>query len=200
MMSGRALNRRNIHEKQAIACLRGRGDFELRHVADDRQAFARLSALARGRGLTIFPPGARFISDGEVALLADLAAAQRLAGRAYVGGDEQDRAALLQCAAILREAGICLPMAVLQSAAPGRARGKIQTAKDRPMTGMARNRALSLVRAREIASTHDFAEAGVSRQSVSRFCKDGLIQRVRHGWYRAAPLLPRNASAARLHG
>ncbi|WP_416464882.1 type IV toxin-antitoxin system AbiEi family antitoxin domain-containing protein [Sphingomonas sp. VDB2] len=65
---------------------------------------------------------------------------------------------------------------------------------------MARNRALSLVRAREIASTHDFAEAGVSRQSVSRFCKDGLIQRVRHGWYRAAPLLPRNASAARLHG
>lgn len=115
MISGRALNRRNVHEKQAIACLRGGGDVALHDVADGRQAFARLVTLARRRGLAIFPPGARFVSDGEIALVSH------------------------------------------------------------------------------------FAKVGVSRQSVSRLCKDGLVQRIRHGWYRTALHPPRTPSIAPPH-
>ncbi|MGE6694263.1 type IV toxin-antitoxin system AbiEi family antitoxin domain-containing protein [Sphingobium limneticum] len=71
----------------------------------------------------------------------------------------------------------------------------LSAVKNRAAGGVVRARALSLVRARNVASTDDFAKVGVSRQSVSRLCKDGLIQRVRHGWYRAA----HHAADARLN-
>ncbi|MFD2428097.1 type IV toxin-antitoxin system AbiEi family antitoxin domain-containing protein [Sphingobium scionense] len=35
----------------------------------------------------------------------------------------------------------------------------------------------------------------MSRQYVSRLCKEGHLLRVRHGWYRAAPI----AAEMRLH-
>ncbi|NWK99031.1 hypothetical protein DM806_25915 [Sphingobium lactosutens] len=200
MKSGRALNRRNVHEKQVIAYLRGSGAFELRNVTDGRQAFASLIAFARNRGVAIFPPGARFISDGEVELLANLAAAQRQAGRAFVDVDEQEFEALLRCATVLLEAGIRLPMAGLQCVALGLPESeKMLFTRDRPATGIARARALSLVRSREVASTNEFFRIGVSRQYVSRLCKDGLIQRIRHGWYRAMPIPPRGPSDPYLH-
>lgn len=199
-MSARALNRRNIHERQAIACLRGGDGFEWHHSGYSPDGLDRLVAMARRRGLVIFPPGTRFVSDGEIELLANLAAAQRQAGRAFINVDSQEFAALLHCATLLRDAGTKLPMAVLQSVAFRLPHvHTLQSVKGRAADGVVRARALSLVHARNVASTDDFAKVGVSRQSVSRFCKNGLIQRVRHGWYRAAPRASHNAADARLN-
>jgi len=196
MISALALNRRNIHEKQAIACLRGGNDFERHSNANSPDGFDRLVAMACRRGLVIFPPGTRFVSDGEIELLANLAAAQRQAGRAFINVDSQEFAALLHCATLLRDAGNKLPMAVLQSVAFRLQHAHtLPSVKNRAADGVVRARALSLVRARNVARSNDFAKFGVSRQSVSRLCKDGLIQRVRHGWYRAA----HHAADARLN-
>ncbi|MFD1103833.1 type IV toxin-antitoxin system AbiEi family antitoxin domain-containing protein [Sphingobium olei] len=201
MISSRSLNRRNVHERQVIACLRGPGSSELRNIADGQRAFASLVTLARHRGVTIFPPDARFISDGEIELLANLAAAQRQACRTFATIDVNEFNALLQCAMVLRDAGIWLPMAGLHGMAAVRPAHAERTERPegRFVTGIARARALSLVRSREVASTDEFVQIGVSRQYVSQLCKDGYIQRVRHGWYRAAPSLPRGAYRTHLH-
>lgn len=187
MISARALSRRNIHEKQVIALLRG-GTCALRHRPDVSKAFDRLASMARLCGLTIFPPDSRFVSDGEVELLSNLAAAQRLTGRPSITMDDRGLATLLPCSALLCEMGIRLPVAALQTAAsPPIGRQLALSARDHAANGMVRARALSFVRTCAVASTDDFARIGVSRQSVSRLCRDGLIQRIRHGWYRAAP-------------
>ena len=60
MNSRRALRRRNLPEKQIVACQRGIGERELRPVADGQHAFATLVAMA-GR-------------HGKVTLLANRAA------------------------------------------------------------------------------------------------------------------------------
>jgi hypothetical protein len=155
MKFGRILARRNVHERQVIACLRGNCAFELRDIPDAKDAFSNLADIARQRGAVIFASESPFVGDTEIEILTPAGSSRRRIG----GGT---------------------------------------FASHRFAKGEAvRARALSLARTREVASTEEFAAIGVSRQYVSRLCKDGYLQRVRYGWYRAAPVSDRGFAAHR---
>lgn len=197
MKSGHILARRNVHERQVIACLRGGLTFELRDIPDAKDAFSNLADMAQRRGAVIFARESPFVGDAEIEILTRIAAAQRLGRRAPSHGGGMECDALLRCAMVLREAGIWLPLAA--SAGGSRRqpeRGAL--ARHRFAKGEAvRARALSLARSRQVASTEEFAAVGVSRQYVSQLCKNGYLERVRYGWYRAAPVSDRGFAADR---
>lgn len=183
---GRMLARRNIHERQVIACLRGRDAVDLWNIHDAR-AFTDLSTIAKCQGVAIFSVESPFVSEGEILLLTQIATTQRLHGRALIQADTSLCNALFRCAVALKDAGIWLPRATLAEVASVSSSNPENLPMQFGRHGMARARALSLVRSREAASTEEFLSIGISRQYVSRLCKDGYLQRVRHGWYRAAP-------------
>lgn len=187
----RLLARRTAPERQVIAALRGRLPARLSALPDAGSDFVALVDLAAQQGVHCFALQSPFVSDGEVELLALLGSAQR---HALVGirDDRKDAPErLLRCGLLLRDAGIWLPVA---QAGTGKASSALSMPRPE-QAGLARARALSLARSRQVASTGDFIGIGISRQYVSRLCKEGHLQRVRHGWYRAAPIV----AAMRLH-
>jgi len=197
MKFGRILARRNVHERQVIACLRGNCAFELRDIPDAKDAFSNLADIARQRGAVIFASESPFVGDAEIEILTHIAAAQRQEGRALARVDSMEFDALLRCATVLREAGIWLPLAASAGSSRQRIGGGTFASHRFAKDEAVRARALSLARSREVASTEEFAAIGVSRQYVSRLCKDGYLQRVRYGWYRAAPVSDRGFAAHR---
>lgn len=190
MKFARLLGKRSAPERLVIACLRGDlPSGPLLGLAGANEIFARLAGIARQRNVEIYASPSPFISEGEISLLTCLATAQRSDVRFVAEIDATEIEALLNCALLLRECGIWLPLS--RPTNSGRCAGHNEQSAERPAEspelGMVRARALSLARARHVASTREFAAAGVSRQYVSRLCKDGFLQRVRYGWYRAAP-------------
>lgn len=180
----RLLARRTAPERQVVAALRGRLPARLAALPDARSAFAALVDAAVQRDLHCFALQSPFVSDGEVELLALLGRAQRrvLADTRGNAGDLPGK--LLGCALLLRDAGLWLPIAqVGTDKAP-----RVLSATRIEQGGLARARALSLVRSGQVASTGDFVGIGISRQYISFLCKEGHLQRIRHGWYRAVPV------------
>lgn len=195
MKSGRILARRNVYERYVIACLRDGCAYELRDIPDAKGAFSNLADIARRRGAVIFARESPFVGDTEIEILTRIAAAQRQMGRVLPRTDSIEFDALLRCATVLREASIWLPLATSAGNARQQA-GCKQFAPQRFAKGEAvRARALSLARSRELASTEEFAAIGVSRQYVSQLCKNGYLERVRYGWYRAASVSERGFTA-----
>lgn len=185
----RLLARRSAQERQTIAALRGQLPARLSALAGADHDFGALAELAQRRQWHLFAPRSPFVSDGEIQLIGRLAAAQRQEVRLGQNDVADDR--LLRCALLLREAGLWLPLAQASVGADATAHAPRNVyAGD---GGLMRARAISLARSRQVASTSDFIGIGVSRQYVSRLCKDGLLERVRHGWYRAAPAVDRSS-------
>ncbi len=201
MKFARILSRRSAPERQVIAYLRGDAACgPMSGTTDAGAALSRLAELARQRDVVLFAPGSPFVSDGEVGLISRLATAQRSDIPMAAGIDTREYDSLLHCALLLRDAGLWLPLH-----GPGRglrqrpsgAAAALERALEPQAPSDVRARALSLARSRYVASTSEFAAAGVSRQYVSLLCKDGFLQRVRYGWYRAVPAEERGARAAR---
>lgn len=184
MKRPRALARRNIHERLVIACLRGDRLCQFRGIDDAPAAFAHLASVARASGMAIFAGHSPFVSDAEVALLTQIATAQRLEGSRRLRDDAPMAIAIMRCCAVLHDAGIRLSHSVHANDADegGYDDSLYLRPRDTPRT-----RALSLARSFGITSTEQFLAAGISRQYVSRLCRDGYLLRIRHGWYRAAP-------------
>jgi hypothetical protein len=170
-------------------------------MAGVNEIFSRLANIARQHDIVIFASPSPFISDGEIVLLTRLATAQRSNVRISARIDATEFEALLNCALLLRDRGIWLPLHLPMNG--GRHAYQDERSADRvielPELGAVRARALSLARSRHVASTGEFAAAGVSRQYVSRLCKDGFLQRVRYGWYRAVPVEERGRQGRHLH-
>jgi hypothetical protein len=181
----RALARRNIHERLVIACLRGERLSQLRTIKDAPAAFAHLASVARASGMTLFAGHSPFVSDGEIALLTQIATAQRQEGSRRLRDDAPMAIAIMRCCAVLHDAGIWLSHNILAAVEDDSA---YILPRETPRT-----RALSLAQSCGTTSTEQFLAAGISRQYVSRLCRDGYLQRIRHGWYRAAPAPPGSA-------
>lgn len=185
----RLLARRSAQERQAIAAMRGQLPPRLSALPGADHDFDALAELAQRRQWHLFAPRSPFVSDGEIQLIGRLAAAQRQEVRLSQNDVADDRYRLLRCALLLREAGLWLPLAQTSVGTDATARAPRNAYAG--VGGLMRARAISLARSRQVASTSDFIGIGVSRQYVSRLCKDGLLERVRHGWYRAAPPVDR---------
>jgi hypothetical protein len=197
MKFARVLSRRSASERHVVAFLRGDlASGPVAGLSDASEAFARVADIVRQRHIVVYTPASPFVSDGEIWLLTRLATAQRVDGRMAGDINETEYQSLLFCAVLLRDAGLWLPLHVpardARSTQPGSLYGDRES-------GIVKARALSLARSRQVASTGEFAAIGVSRQYVSLLCKDGFLQRVRYGWYRAVPAEERTRSAIRQH-
>ncbi|WP_235682107.1 hypothetical protein [Sphingobium yanoikuyae] len=92
------LHRRTRTERRVLAMLRGE---EQRIGLAAIDSFARLRRIAIECGLRIQPPGARYVSDDELVLLASLADAQRLSSGPTTTLDERLTADIRSCAELL---------------------------------------------------------------------------------------------------
>ncbi|MGA1808240.1 MULTISPECIES: hypothetical protein [Sphingobium] len=92
------LHRRTRTERRVLAMLRGE---EQRIGLAAIDSFARLRRIAIECGLRIQPPGARYVSDDELVLLASLADAQRLSSAPTIPLDERLTADIRSCAELL---------------------------------------------------------------------------------------------------
>lgn len=182
----RLVARRTAQERQVIAALRGSLPARLATVRGAQADFLGLAGKAVHQGLLCFAPQSPFVSDGEIALLDLLGNAQRQYPHQPGLALPDDPDLLLRCALLLRDVGLWLPQ-VQPAASRNPAAGRRPAGGHAGQGGLARARALSLARSRQVASTGDFINIGISRQYVSRMCKEGHLQRVRHGWYRATP-------------
>lgn len=148
-----------------------------------------------GSQLSIWRPGAMFLSRDEILLLTSLAAMQRQHCHIVPSALGPDLIEALQrCAAALAEAGVRLPLKVIvsfnkigQPALPVVGPEGFNAAQRTAVRGV-RNRsvaavALGMVRERGLVSTREFEAAGVSRQYLSMLCNKGYLRRLRHGWY-----------------
>ncbi|KGB55006.1 hypothetical protein FG91_01635 [Sphingopyxis sp. LC81] len=186
-------------ERQTIACVRSAcfpadapvcgSDFQICRAVKpmaDRLAETRLS---------IWHPGAMFVSQDEISLLALLAALQRC-GSFTVSCDLSPDLieTLRQYATALAEAGARLPFRGFAHAMIERQKGPLESTgldactqnsvlrvRDRSVAA----NALEMVRERELVSTREFERSGISRQYLSLLFKKGHLTRARHGWYRA---------------
>ena len=190
-MARRAITELHHSERRTLMLLRGST------IGESNEGVALFDALqleSRRHGLIISQPGMRQASGDEVLLLGWLSVLQRWHSVMPAGLSVPLGAALMRCAAWLRDAAIKLPQraigrvdlievpASLIEAMPTRP-------APRPRHSSARVRARALIAGRDVVSASDFAASGISRQCLSNWCRDGLLERVSTGWYRPRPSL-----------
>ena len=167
------------------------------HETDSLTApFDALRLACAHHGLVISRPSMRQASGDEILLLGWLSKLQR---RYSILPDSVPDAllpALNACAAQLRNADIRLPQRGLGHAnlpsTSDRAAEPLpdwKASRPRPHLSAARTRAWGLIRDREVISASDFVASGISRQCISNWCREGHLERISSGWYRARPSL-----------
>lgn len=177
-MKRRGISELHQHERRALILLRTSED-----GADAMfDAFAALRHVATGEGLHIWLAASGWVSPDEVTLIGKIAAAQRQPG------DRADAlaSAIMRCATCLTEAGVLLPhRAVARAMTHAMIQAQdMRRQAPRRLTPL-RARAHLVLQRRGFASTSEFVSSGISRQSVSNMCRDGFLERVNPGWYRA---------------
>ncbi|TZG27141.1 type IV toxin-antitoxin system AbiEi family antitoxin domain-containing protein [Sphingomonas montanisoli] len=192
-MARRAITELHHNERRTLVLLRGGavGEAEALIVA-----FQSLRRACADHDVVVSHPGMRQASSDEVALLGWLSKLQRK--YSILPGTVPDTLVtyLGECAARLRDSDIRLPQRGLGSGhAPASARGAAESlpvwtiTRSRPSPSDARTRARSVIGDRDVVSASDFVASGISRQCLSNWCRDGLLERVSTGWYRARPAL-----------
>ncbi|WP_395396591.1 hypothetical protein WBP07_28355 [Novosphingobium sp. BL-8A] len=99
----RPISRRPRVERQVIALLRGEDTTLIKP-----RCLVQLRHLADSRGITVLPPGANYLSNSELTLLAWIAAAQRTAYRALFPPDPIIASLVERCALRLCKDGLLL--------------------------------------------------------------------------------------------
>lgn len=151
---------------------------------------AMLTEVNRGK---IRAPGAPYVSDAELDLVAGLASAQRM-----IVAKDPVTAGVHRCASSLFIAGYRLPFRAMlrgrpnlqaRSEPPPRLPGKSRasgTARTTPRQASLRTTAILMARGRDSLSAKDFIQIGISRQYLSRLCAYGDFVRIGPARYRIA--------------
>ena len=163
------------------------------------ESFVRLRRAALEAGLSLLPSGSPFLGSDEIKLLACLTLLQRRQ-RAIVEAGAALYEALSVCAARLRAAGASLDYsnvvrfnsrrfdALRVDALLGDRQSPMPApGSDEPLSAsLPLARALRHVLEHGVVPARDFGRLGVSRDTVSRMYKMGLLRRVAFGKYVAA--------------
>lgn len=180
-------------------------------VSAEERPFADLAHACRAARIALGPPPCRYVTHDEALILAALAALQRPALGACLA-EVPLRAPLAACAADLAARGAVLPLAatawatlVAQGWASARKPGRAPNVAERqrvaasrppapPKSGSLRHRAVTFAAGRSTITTAEFDAVGISRQTLSLICAEGLLERIGLGRYRlAAPAQPRSS-------
>jgi len=169
-------------------------------------SFAHLAGACRAGRIVLNVPPCRYVTSGETLVLAALAALQRPALGAHLS-EAPFREPLAACAVDLTSRGILLPLPAMawtllveQGWASGRKRGRTPSVTDRrraalveppqsPKCGSLRHRAVAFAVGRSTVTTAEFGDIGISRQTLSLICAEGLLERTGLGRYRLAAAL-----------
>jgi hypothetical protein len=182
-------------ERLAIDLLRASGPRDLDRRL--RKGFLGLRQAALAAGMSIPAAAIPYLGADESVLLACLTVLQRKRAEFEINLGRDLRDCLMRCAMQLKGAGAHLDHRnITRSAGPDDALRLesiiAPTAVEQPPgfrkvpgEGTVQNRVLSFVGNRGIASNHELARLGASRQLISRMFRNGLLMRVRFGVYSA---------------
>lgn len=195
-------------EREVVALLRSTSVSQETCVAHARgcrlaqatsEPLSALAVSALAAGYSFRPVAAPHISKDELRLVGWLALLQRERSDDPVIVDPVLLDELKRCATALKNAGFRLPyQAVLRAGFI--IDGQIGSAgrddeQPRPLNSLSA-KAVAYARERGCVPTQAFGEIGVSRQHLSKLCRNGALLRVRHGFYRAPTVQDRGAELA----